>query len=245
MESRDAPGYDWANAKTRLANHLVIYQGYQSTMTSLTQMFTCFQAVNSPKSTPFSLAALELVNESMRDLVEKIRSIGFNLESLSTLTDTLAKFYDFLDGSNKIKDGTVPFPENQAQLACGVSVEFRNVSFSYPGGSELVLKNVSFKIKQGHLCVRAFTFFSVSPWTKFCRSTFLGYRWRKRLRKKYNSPLDYPCIRRRRGGDLAQRVGHSHFETGRCQEGRCCSLPGLLHLPVKRASGTSSNEFPI
>ena len=127
-------------------------------MGSLTQVFTCFQAVNSPKSTPFSLAAMELVNESMNALVEKIRSVGDILDSISTLTDTLAKFYDFLDGSNKIKGGTIPFPENQADLARGVSLEFRNVSFSYTGGGELVLKNVSFKIEQGQLCVRPFIY---------------------------------------------------------------------------------------
>ncbi|KAJ2926711.1 hypothetical protein H1R20_g10369, partial [Candolleomyces eurysporus] len=82
----------------------------------------------------------------------KFRSISYDIESISTHIDKLAKFYEFLDGSNKIKNGTVPFPENQADLSCGVSIEFRNVSFSY-SGDQLALKKVSFKIEQGQLCV--------------------------------------------------------------------------------------------
>ncbi|KAG2057231.1 P-loop containing nucleoside triphosphate hydrolase protein, partial [Suillus hirtellus] len=54
---------------------------------------------------------------------------------------------------NEVVDGTEAFPKNQQSLANGISVEFRNVLFQYPGQDRCALQNVSFKIKAGHLCV--------------------------------------------------------------------------------------------
>lgn len=53
----------------------------------------------------------------------------------------------------------VPFPEDDKALELGVSVEFRNVSFIYPGSSAYALRNTSFKIEQGQLCVGFFMSF--------------------------------------------------------------------------------------
>lgn len=54
----------------------------------------------------------------------------------------------------------VPFPEDSSSLAQGVGVEFRNVSFAYPGfistpssEPQWALRNVSFTIQPGQLCV--------------------------------------------------------------------------------------------
>ena len=50
----------------------------------------------------------------------------------------------------------LPFPENDKALELGISVEFRNVSFMYPGSNAYALRNISFKIEQGQLCVGSF-----------------------------------------------------------------------------------------
>lgn len=50
----------------------------------------------------------------------------------------------------------VPFPEDDKALELGVSIEFRNVSFVYPGSNAYALRNISFKIEQGQLCVGSF-----------------------------------------------------------------------------------------
>jgi len=47
----------------------------------------------------------------------------------------------------------VPFPEDDQALELGISVEFRNVSFIYPGSNVYALRKTSFKIEQGQLCV--------------------------------------------------------------------------------------------
>ncbi|EEB97262.1 hypothetical protein MPER_03461 [Moniliophthora perniciosa FA553] len=54
---------------------------------------------------------------------------------------------------NRIADGDIPFPENMNSLQHGIAIEFRNVSFRYPECEEYALRNVSFKIEQGQLCV--------------------------------------------------------------------------------------------
>lgn len=54
---------------------------------------------------------------------------------------------------NKVVDGSEPFPEDRQSLRSGISIEFRNVSFQYPDAERYALRNVSFKIRAGQLCI--------------------------------------------------------------------------------------------
>ncbi|KAG0701532.1 P-loop containing nucleoside triphosphate hydrolase protein [Suillus ampliporus] len=65
----------------------------------------------------------------------------------------LKNFYRLIDLRNKMKDGYMPY--SPAADVSGVSLEVRNVSFSYPGSKSErdALKNVSFSIKGGQLVV--------------------------------------------------------------------------------------------
>ncbi|KAJ8582269.1 P-loop containing nucleoside triphosphate hydrolase protein [Rhizopogon salebrosus TDB-379] len=63
------------------------------------------------------------------------------------------KLYEFENVPNKVVDGTEPFPEDQQSIRSGISLEFRNVSFQYPGAEKYALHHVSFKITSGQLCV--------------------------------------------------------------------------------------------
>ncbi|KAG0698357.1 P-loop containing nucleoside triphosphate hydrolase protein [Suillus ampliporus] len=65
----------------------------------------------------------------------------------------LKNFYRLIDLRNKMKDGCMPY--SPAAGVSGVSLEVRNVSFSYPGSKSErdALKNVSFSIKGGQLVV--------------------------------------------------------------------------------------------
>lgn len=58
-------------------------------------------------------------------------------------------FYKFLDLKSAIHDNenSIPFPDKIQK-----SIEFSNVTFSYPGATEPVLKNISFKIEKEQLC---------------------------------------------------------------------------------------------
>lgn len=122
---------------------------------ALGQVYTCFKIVRSPVIVPFSLATVQLVNNSMSNLYMNVTSFAGRLEELAELVDKVRRFYELLDSGNQIEDGTIPFPENQADISMGISVEFRNVSFRYSEKDDLALTNVSFKIEQGQLCVSA------------------------------------------------------------------------------------------
>jgi ABC-type multidrug transport system fused ATPase/permease subunit len=126
--------------------------------------------VQYPSDIPLSLASLNLITQTtskfsrtLFDLFEQTGSVAENLASIR-------KMYETYTIPNVVVDGTTPFPEDQQSLGLGVAVEFRqvvqllaerlvhsiyhrNVSFQYPGSNKDVLRNVSFKILQGQLCV--------------------------------------------------------------------------------------------
>ncbi|KAJ3525756.1 hypothetical protein NMY22_g10441 [Coprinellus aureogranulatus] len=118
------------------------------------QIYTCLQVVNSPSSTPFSLSTLHLVTSTVSSLNSRLSGLGRGIEGISDDMELICEYYKAVDMPNKIKDGTLPFPENEFDLSNGISVEFRNVSFKYPEGTgQNVISNLSFKIEQGQLCV--------------------------------------------------------------------------------------------
>ncbi|EPQ61192.1 P-loop containing nucleoside triphosphate hydrolase protein [Gloeophyllum trabeum ATCC 11539] len=111
------------------------------------------RAVQYPASIPLSLASLNLIRETVSnfsygllDFVDATGSIGQQLSDIR-------KLYEVDAIPNKVPDGSEPFPENDKTLESGVSVEFRNVSFKYPGSDKFALRHVSFYIGPGQLCV--------------------------------------------------------------------------------------------
>jgi ABC-type multidrug transport system fused ATPase/permease subunit len=124
---------------------------------ALTKVYTCLRFVDSPSSVPFSLANLELINTTISSLTYSLSSLGSQVEGISAQIDKVRRFYELLEIPNQIEDGHIPFPENQMDLSQGISVEFKNVSFVYSDSDsdepEFALKNTSFKIEQGQLCV--------------------------------------------------------------------------------------------
>lgn len=129
---------------------------------ALAQIYTCLRVVDAPASVPFSLATLHLVDSTMSSLTYKFSSLMDEIDGIAKSINNVRQLYYLLDVPNLIVSGTVPFPENAMDVKQGISIEFRNVSFSYSNkgsyGSPstkrtFALKNVSFKIEQGQLCV--------------------------------------------------------------------------------------------
>ncbi|KAG2157762.1 P-loop containing nucleoside triphosphate hydrolase protein [Suillus bovinus] len=124
----------------------------KETMHVLPQVVFTLHVVKNPMKTPLSLASLIWITHAFNPSAD-IDVLSFNTLSLANHVPRIHAVYEIENMQNKVVDGTEPFPENQQSLANGISVEFRNVSFQYPGRDRCALRNVSFKIEAGQLCV--------------------------------------------------------------------------------------------
>lgn len=70
----------------------------------------------------------------------------FTLTELSTNSKYLKAYFDFIDIPNQKYQGTLPVEKRDDDR---FELEFRNVSFQYPGSDHYVLKNFSIKFKIG------------------------------------------------------------------------------------------------
>ncbi|KAF9062259.1 P-loop containing nucleoside triphosphate hydrolase protein [Rhodocollybia butyracea] len=119
----------------------------------LPQIVFTLRAVQYPSSIPLSLASLNLITTSASTFSATLLRLYDQTGSISNNFSTICKMYEMMHMENRIQDGTLPYPENQQELQMGMSIEFINVSFKYPESNTYALKNVSFKIHKGQLCV--------------------------------------------------------------------------------------------
>ncbi|KAG1880462.1 P-loop containing nucleoside triphosphate hydrolase protein [Suillus tomentosus] len=125
----------------------------QETMHVLPQIVFALRVVENPMTTPLSLASFLFIKQAFNPSSDTDFSTPQMLSALAYRLSRASEVYEIENIRNEVVDGTEPFPENQQSLANGISVEFRNVSFQYPGRDRCALRNVSFKIEAGQLCV--------------------------------------------------------------------------------------------
>ena len=80
---------------------------------------------------PISLASLHLVQQSTQTFVLSILEIQRSMNSVSEQLSAVRKLYEVGNIENVVPDGTVPFPEDTAQIKFGISLEFRYASVAY------------------------------------------------------------------------------------------------------------------
>ncbi|KIM85375.1 hypothetical protein PILCRDRAFT_817381 [Piloderma croceum F 1598] len=140
-------------SRIRYKDRLTISALLQEALRELPMIVFTLRAVQYPASIPLSLASLQLIRENSSSFTSSILGLldqtGYMAEQLASVR----RLYEIENISNKVVDGREPYPENHQMLNDGISVEFRNVSFKYPGTEKYALKNVSFKIEPGHLCI--------------------------------------------------------------------------------------------
>ncbi|KAH7911825.1 P-loop containing nucleoside triphosphate hydrolase protein [Hygrophoropsis aurantiaca] len=136
-----------------IRDRLTLMSILREPMRELPQIVFTLRAVQYPASIPLSLASLTLINQTANSFSASLFHFFGESFSLAEQFSSVRKMYEIANVPNRIPDGKEPYPENQQSLATGISVEFRNVSFQYPGTEEFALQNVSFKIGAGHLCV--------------------------------------------------------------------------------------------
>ncbi|KXN84813.1 Putative multidrug export ATP-binding/permease protein YgaD [Leucoagaricus sp. SymC.cos] len=121
-------------------------------LTSRQIVFT-LRAIQYPASIPISLASLNLITQTTQSFTFTLWSLFSETDSFADKLLSVRRLYEVTGIRNEIIDGTEPYPEDSASLRSGISIEFRNVSFKYPGCEEWALRSVSFKIEKGQLCV--------------------------------------------------------------------------------------------
>ena len=141
-------------------------------MTTIQIVFT-LRAVQQPASMPISLASLYLIQAATIPFVDNVWELLDSAKSVSEKLASVRKLYEVHNIQNKVPDGMVSFPEETSQMRFGIELEFRfeevaclrtqacltpldirNVTFRYPGAANYALKNISFKLGPGSLCVR-------------------------------------------------------------------------------------------
>ncbi|TFY58122.1 hypothetical protein EVJ58_g6609 [Rhodofomes roseus] len=119
----------------------------------LPQIVFTLRAVQYPASIPVSLASLNLIQHTASSFGWTVYRFIDQFGSIADQLATVRKLYDIVNIPNRISDGTLPFPEDTQKAKAGITVEFRKVSFRYPDSEDWALRDVSFKLLPGQLCV--------------------------------------------------------------------------------------------
>ncbi|KAG1759101.1 P-loop containing nucleoside triphosphate hydrolase protein [Suillus occidentalis] len=121
---------------------------------ALPLIFFTLRVVQKQMTIPVSLVSLVLIYQISNSVGSlPLSKWPFDGITLTTQLANIRSVYAIENVKNKVVDGSKPFPENQQSLRSGISIEFRNVSFQYPGAERFALRNVSFKIGAGQLCI--------------------------------------------------------------------------------------------
>ncbi|KAF8807154.1 P-loop containing nucleoside triphosphate hydrolase protein [Phlegmacium glaucopus] len=143
------------------------------------EIVSTLRAVRQPLSIPLSLASLNLVTRTTTSFTHTLFALKNDTDSISDMLTAVRQLYEVAKIPNRVKvahhvpkekfatDSSetplerdpddallgIPFPEDQQSLELGISIEFFQVSFKYPGSTAYALQNTSFKIERGQLCV--------------------------------------------------------------------------------------------
>ena len=137
----------------------------------LPEVIYLLRAAEHPASIPVSIASMRLVQETTSSFMNTLTTFLNESGSIAERFHKVRQLYEIENIPNNVVDGNISFPEDRQSLKSGISVEFRsvfeppcygtpnslpnrNVSFKYPGSETLALRDISFKVDKGQLCVR-------------------------------------------------------------------------------------------
>ncbi|KAH8822512.1 P-loop containing nucleoside triphosphate hydrolase protein [Flagelloscypha sp. PMI_526] len=118
----------------------------------LPHLVLVYRAIQYPASIPVSVAGLDVINTTVMSFSHSAFMLIRQYGSMTEVVDGVKTLHEAETIPNKVVDGLVPFEVNEIS-GVGIELEFKEVSFSYPGSDRPVLDNVSFRIGKGQLCV--------------------------------------------------------------------------------------------
>ncbi|KAI0666838.1 P-loop containing nucleoside triphosphate hydrolase protein [Trametes maxima] len=137
----------------RLRKPFSFFALLQYPLRELPQIVFTLRAVQHPANMPVSLASLQMLKETTDAFAYNIYELMHSGRSFAKQLARVRRLYEVANVPNTVTDGTIPFPEDIAQIRSGVALEFRHVSFKYPGSTNYALRDVSFRVFPGQLCV--------------------------------------------------------------------------------------------
>ncbi|TEB38531.1 HlyB/MsbA family ABC transporter [Coprinellus micaceus] len=143
----------WEEYFQKRRQQTMFIQFLQDPLGELPRIVFCLRAVQYPASIPMSLTSLQLITSTVQSFSSSLFELVQKSSRVAEKLQAVRKLYDVSAVPNKVEDGHLPFPEKQHTLTPGFEIEFRKVSFRYPGNEAWALDNVSFKLEEGHLCV--------------------------------------------------------------------------------------------
>ena len=118
------------------------------------QIFLAVSCVRAPTDIPLLLSAYTLMTRASSEIHNSVIVMAYQGTSHTERLTKVKASFEVANVENTVRDGTEPFPENVQDTAQnGIEIEFRGVSFKYPGASSWALEDVSFKIPRGGLAV--------------------------------------------------------------------------------------------
>ncbi|KAG8965439.1 hypothetical protein FRC03_000507 [Tulasnella sp. 419] len=117
---------------------------------NLTQVALAVYALTNPSTVQFStFSAIVKTGETLQSTIMNIR---WQTKSIAETISSIQSLYDIEKIQNEIADGEEHYsPDKEKESA--MKVEFRNVSFSYPGATTPAIRELSFTLPAGSLCV--------------------------------------------------------------------------------------------
>ncbi|KAJ7784405.1 P-loop containing nucleoside triphosphate hydrolase protein [Mycena metata] len=154
-KSRDALGDTERGWPTRLYE---MKQSLESTVVieligDLTMLYYAANAVFNPAK--FTLTSIAMLQHSETILGRTFYAAINDIGELRRGMNFMKRVYKVAGLTSIIKDGTLEYPATDGSDKAGMSIDLRNVSFSYPGAksNKKALDDVTFSIKAGQLVV--------------------------------------------------------------------------------------------
>ncbi|KLO12495.1 P-loop containing nucleoside triphosphate hydrolase protein [Schizopora paradoxa] len=139
---------EWSNRQS------FVVGSFYGLMNDFPMIYFALRILFSPKGITFS--SLAISQEAASSIQWTIYMLTYDSKSLARQLSSVKNVYARFEIQNKMKDGVLTYPrvlDESVKESTGMELEFRNVSFKYPGTTKPVLEDLSFKIKPGQMVV--------------------------------------------------------------------------------------------
>ncbi|KAG8699794.1 hypothetical protein FRC08_005098 [Ceratobasidium sp. 394] len=129
------------------------YDDIRAVFDSIPLLLFAWGNIHNGRSDGLSLTSLVMIQQAANAFQNIIWRITYSGRRMWGLFDNAVALYEVLDLKPAMKDGDINYPDEEHAENKGAAIEFRGVNFTYPMTEKPVLKDLSFTIKSGQLCV--------------------------------------------------------------------------------------------